>query len=210
MSIQSRRELERQEVRQKVLDAARALFVDKGYDAVTMRAIAENIDYSPTAIYVHFGDKEALLRELCASDFRALAKSLQRIAQIRDPLERIRKAGLAYVHFGTEHPNHYRLMFMTPRPTVPRAATKIQEGNPEEDSYAFLKSAVAEAIGAGLLLSQFEDPELVSQMIWTCLHGVVSLRIAKPDDEWVRWRPLDRLARGSLDALLRGILRGAG
>jgi len=192
-----------------VLESARQLFLTEGFEAVTVRRIAEKIDYSPMAIYVHFKDKEDLLRELCESDFRALAKSLRRIAHVIDPVERIRKAGLAYVRFAIEHPNHYRLMLMTPRPVVPRKATGIRQ-DPNEDAYAFLKATLTQAIESGLIRREYEDADLLSQMVWTCVHGVVSLRIAKPDDEWVRWRPLERLARASLDALLAGVLRGGG
>jgi len=62
MGIIERRERERKAVRKKILDAARELFVAEGYDAVTMRRIAETIEYSPTAIYFHFKDKETLIR----------------------------------------------------------------------------------------------------------------------------------------------------
>ena len=65
MGISERRERDRQAVRSKILDAARDLFAAEGYDAVTMRRIAEAIEYSPTTIYLHFKDKDALIRELC-------------------------------------------------------------------------------------------------------------------------------------------------
>ncbi len=65
-----RRERERQELRTRILDAARELFAEEGYDAVTMRKIADRIEYSPTAIYFHFRDKHALMRELVDARFR--------------------------------------------------------------------------------------------------------------------------------------------
>src|SRR5215468_8785389 len=85
-----RRERERQELRTRILDAARELFAEHGYDAVTMRGIAERIEYSPTAIYFHFKDKDALLRELCELDFAALAHEFRKIAKEKDPIERLR------------------------------------------------------------------------------------------------------------------------
>ena len=116
MGTTERREREKERVRGRILDAARELFARDGYDAVTMRKIAEAVEYSPTAIYLHFKDKESLVRELCIADFDSLARSFQRIAREPDPLERLRRAGLAYADFAVEHPNHYRLMFMTPHP----------------------------------------------------------------------------------------------
>src|SRR6516225_5821051 len=94
-----RRERERQELRTRILDAARELFAEQGYDAVTMRGIAERIEYSPTAIYFHFKDKEALLRELCDTDFATLALKFRNIASIADPIERLRQIGRVYTTF---------------------------------------------------------------------------------------------------------------
>src|ERR1700743_408836 len=102
MGTKERRERERAEVREKILEAARALFVSEGYEAVTMRKIAERIEYSPTAIYLHFKDKETVLRELCDTDFLALAKKFERIGRIADPIERLRKAAQAYTGFGLD------------------------------------------------------------------------------------------------------------
>src|SRR5215212_10572320 len=70
MGVKERRDRQREDVRTKIMDAARDLFVSEGYDAVSMRKIAEAIEYSPTAIYVHFTDKAALMQELCAHDFQ--------------------------------------------------------------------------------------------------------------------------------------------
>ena len=93
MGIKERRERERAEIREKILEAARELFVKEGYEAVTMRKIAQKIEYSATAIYFHFKDKEAVMRELCATDFRTLAKQLTRIAKLADPVERCAPPG---------------------------------------------------------------------------------------------------------------------
>src|SRR5258706_4035211 len=99
MGVRERREREREEVRTKILDAARELFATEGYEAVTMRKIAERIEYSATAIYQHFEDKETLLAELCRHDFRQFSTHFARAAAIEDPIERLRAAGLAYFDF---------------------------------------------------------------------------------------------------------------
>ncbi|HEY8369587.1 MAG TPA: helix-turn-helix domain-containing protein, partial [Thermodesulfobacteriota bacterium] len=61
MGTIERRERERAATRAKILDAARELFVSEGYDAVTMRRIADRIEYTAAALYRHFPDKRALL-----------------------------------------------------------------------------------------------------------------------------------------------------
>jgi AcrR family transcriptional regulator len=200
-----RREREREEIRTRILDAARELFVSEGVDAVTMRRIADRIEYSPTAIYFHFRDKDALLAELCDCDFRAFAHGFNVIAQIPDPLERLRAAGRAYVDFGLNHPSHYRLMFMTPKTTEP--ASTIAKGNPEEDAYAFLKGIVAELMAKGHFRDDLSDVDLAAQVIWSGVHGLVSLEIAKCKDEWVDWRPVEARAAIVIDMIIRGLMK---
>lgn len=210
MGTKERRERERQEVREKILEAARDLFASEGYEAVTMRKIADRIEYSPTAIYLHFKDKEAVVRELCELDFLALAQEFGGIAAIADPVERIRAAGLAYADFGVRHPNHYRLMFMTPHPHHADEETPIEKGNPDEDAYAFLLGAVGEAIAQGRFRPGAGDPELIAQTLWAAIHGVVSLQITKADDPWCEWQPLPDRTGAMMDLLLRGLLGGEG
>jgi AcrR family transcriptional regulator len=206
VGAKERRERERQGTRDKILDAARDLFISEGYDAVTMRKVAERVEYSPTAIYVHFKDKESLMRELCTLDFKALAEAFQKVAQIPDPIERLRATGRAYVEFATQHPNQYRLMFMTPRPEDFEPETS-HKGNIQQDAYAFLVSVVRDAMAKGGFRPEWTDPELLSQVLWAALHGLIALHLVGVKDKWVDWRPLDVAAPATLDALYRGVLR---
>jgi AcrR family transcriptional regulator len=199
-----RREREREEIRTRILDAARELFANEGVESVTMRRIADRIEYSPTAIYFHFKDKEALLAELCDCDFRAFAHEFIEISKIPDPVERLRAAGQAYVAFGLNHPSHYRLMFMTPKQTEPDMTAK---GNPEEDAYAFLKGIVAELMAANRFRDDITSVDLAVQVIWSVVHGLVSLEIAKCNDEWVEWRPIEERAGVVSEMLIRGLLK---
>ena len=206
MGPRERREREREEIRTLILDAARDLFLTEGYDAVTMRRIAERIEYSPTAIYFHFRDKDALIRELCDTDFRALAQQFTAIAAIADPIERLRATGLAYFDFATNFPNHYRLMFMTPHPPMDPEATNLTQGDPQEDAYAFLMQVVRGCIATGRVRDEYSDAELMSQTMWAGVHGVVSLQIAKCNDPWVQWHPIRTRVESMIDVLLRGML----
>lgn len=197
----------RQQARCAILDAARELFVERGVDAVTMREIARRIGYSPTAIYLHFKDKEALIRELCDTDFLTLAQELQAIGQIQDPIERLHQLGLGYVRFAVTHPNHYRLMFMTPQVRFDPDNSDIESGNPEQDAYAHLRTMVAEAHIAGRFRADLADPDLVAQTLWAGLHGVCSLEIAKKSDCWVDWRDFEKRVLLMQDVLMTGLLR---
>ncbi len=206
MGSSERRERERLKVRGKILDAARKLFIRQGYDAVTMRKIAQRIEYSPTAIYAHFQDKEALLRELCTEDFQMLANAFQQVAAIKDPIERLRETGRAYVDFAIRYPNHYRLMFMTPRP-ADFNPDESGKGDVQRDAYAFLVAVVEDAMAKGAFRKDWKDVELLAQVLWAGVHGVVALQLVGAKDKWVDWRPLDATAQAMLNALYRGVLR---
>ena len=206
MGPKERREREREEIRTRILDAARELFANEGVESVTMRRIADRIEYSPTAIYFHFRDKEALLAELCDCDFRAFAHEFVAIAQIADPVERLRAAGQAYVSFGLNNPSHYRLMFMTPKAAETNTLVK---GNPEEDAYAFLRLIVVELMQKGRFRDDLTDVDLAAQVIWSAVHGLVSLEIAKCKDEWVEWRPVQDRAKAVTDMIINGLLKEA-
>jgi AcrR family transcriptional regulator len=205
MGTRERRDREREEIRNKIIDAAREMFAAEGYDAVTMRRIADKIEYSPTAIYFHFKDKDALIREICDTDFARLAEQFGSVARIADPMERLRRVGQAYAEFGLSNPNHYRLMFMTPHPNFSSEDSQLQQGNPEEDAYAFLRQIIVEAIKQGRLRPDLKDPDLVSQTVWAAVHGVIALEIAKRMDAWLDWAPLKKRVTVMIDAIVRGI-----
>lgn len=100
MGTKERREHKKAGTREKILEAARELFISKGCDGVSMRQVAERIEYSPTAIYLHFADKEELFRELCYRDFKRLAQIFQNLGIYTDPIARLRQIGRAYIEFG--------------------------------------------------------------------------------------------------------------
>ncbi len=208
MGVKERREREKSETRDKILDAARELFVTEGYEGVSMRKVAEKIEYSPTAIYVHFADKNELFHELCREDFARLQQVMLSAQMPADPLERLRQIGRNYIEFGARYPNHYVFMFMTKHPVhEPDEEDREMMGNPEVDAYAFLKLSVQQAIDAGCFREELRDAELISQTLWASVHGVISLDIAKCKDPWVEWRPLQERAEMMLDVTLRGMLR---
>jgi AcrR family transcriptional regulator len=196
MGITERREREREEVRRKMLDAARDLFVTEGYERVTMRKIAEAIEYSPTAIYLHFEDKDDLVLALCREDFGRLLAAMQSQAPPADPIEWIRQLGRSYARFALENPNHYRFMFMTPL----RAGHKPEPTDPGHLSFGVLRAAVAKGIETGALRPG--DVDKVAQVMWSSVHGAVALLITLRPDCWPR-PPVNDLVEETIDAGLR-------
>jgi AcrR family transcriptional regulator len=200
-------ELERQQLRTLIIDAARELFVTKGVEAVTMREIAKRIDYSATSIYLHFTDKEELLRVICDTDFLALASSLKNIFQIANPIERLHSLGRGYAAFALTHPNHYRLMFMTKRTLCDPDKSSLQQNNAEQDAYFQLKSVVSDVHAAGYFRENLHDADLIAQTIWAGIHGVCSLQINMSEDKWINWSNISDRLQLMQEVMMRGLLR---
>jgi len=177
MGIVERRERERFEVRRMILEAARSLFASEGYERVTMRRIADSIEYSPTTIYHHFEDKDDLVKALCEEDFSQLLQALASVAPPSDPVEAIKELGRAYCRFGLEHPNQYRFMFMTPN--------KVDEPEPESpghQSFDVLRRLVETAQRAGRLRPGNADT--IAQVLWSSLHGAIALLTTLQPQHW--------------------------
>jgi AcrR family transcriptional regulator len=202
---------DRSGLRAAILAAARELFNDQGYEATTMRKIAEHIGYSATAIYRHFPDKHSILTELVHGDFAALGASFASAMAEPDPIERLTLLGRGYIDYGLRNPNHYRLMFMTRKAPVHHqdadACGPVTKGDPTSDAYAALVFTVREVIDKGLLREDLKDPEAVAQILWACLHGVVSLYLDHYQDEWVDWRPIRDLANETHRMVMIGLAR---
>ena len=198
MGITERREREREAVRRKILDAAREQFVTEGYDKVTMRGIADAIEYSPTTIYHHFEDKDDLVSCLCDEDFARLLGILKGQPPHIDPVEWIRQLGRAYAGFGLAHPNHYRFMFMTP--------AKFENGHELSESgqraFGLLLAAVQGAIARG----QFRkgDALPMAQVLWASLHGVVALLVTYRPEQF----PQGPAAPDLVDRVIENGIRG--
>lgn len=204
----ARRERQKAETRQAILDAARELFVSEGVEATTMRAIAAKISYTPTAIYHHFEDKDALILELCVADMRSLGSSLFKIGRIEDPVERVRKMGLAYADFALENPSQYRFMFMTllEHPKTDSAGNPISQ--PDEGSYEFLFQTVEEGIKDDRYREEFSDSHELAQMLWGGIHGILSLWLNRAaHDKKVPWRDPRETVKTLIEVMIRGSLR---
>jgi AcrR family transcriptional regulator len=194
-------------LRTLIIDAARELFVTRGVEAVTMREIAKRIDYSATSIYLHFADKEAVLRAICDTDFLALASSLKNIMQIPEPVERMMALGQGYSQFALTYPNHYRLMFMAARMPYDPESSSLQQNSAEQDAYFQLKTVVRDVHTAGGFREELEDVDLIAQTIWAGMHGVCSLEINMACDKWVNWTEISARLQLMQTILMRGLLR---
>ena len=201
MGTKQRREREKEALRQDILDAARELFVKEGYENVSMRRIAEKIEYSPTTIYLYFEDKASLLFAICEETFAKLAKRMEAITQQHDdPVVALKKGCRAYVEFGLKYPNHYRVTFIN-HPQLNVIPDKyLSEDSMGMRAFACLRSAVEKCIRQGIFHQT--DVEAVSQIMWAAGHGVTSLLITKPHFPWVNKNQLIDLM---LDSVIEGL-----
>jgi len=171
-----RREQQRDDLRRTILDAAAGLFLEHGYEALSMRQIAERIGYSATTIYRHYEDKDDLLFAIVQEGFLRFGTQLTKAAQRGggEPLARLQALGHAYVEFGLRNPVYYQLMFMQRFDFL--FESRAEEEAPMIDSFGVLQQAVEQAMGAGILRQG--DPVTTSTVIWAVMHGITSLAIA--------------------------------
>ncbi|MNS48849.1 HTH-type transcriptional repressor KstR2 [compost metagenome] len=186
--------------RAEILAAAERIFVEHGYEGATIRKIADEVGLSSTALYMHFADKSEMLHEICRGAFEALIASHQKILIEDEPPEaRLRRMIEAYIRFGFENPNAYRLTYLT-RPVEAREGAQTVAQETGFELFRSFVAVVEQAVAAGRMKG---DPTTLAQAIWACGHGIVSLRITKP---YFEWADRDELTRVTLDALFAGLL----
>ena len=181
MGVKERRAREKELLRQQILSAARELFVDEGYENVSMRKIANKIEYSPTTIYLHFKDKADLLDSVCQETLLNLLNTLEELKRdMSDPIETLRKSGKVYVEFGLKYPQDYKLTFVI-RPQFQKGLG-LQEGSVGEKVFNYLRTMVSECIRQKIFRQM--DVETTGQVLWAAVHGVTLLLIDFPDFPW--------------------------
>src|SRR3954447_9424850 len=116
MGIKERQERDREAVRRAILDAARELFVAVGFENVSIRKIAERIEYSPASIYSYFPSKDDIFFALAEEGFRLLGDPSkgdrrEHLAPL-EPLQRIRAVFWRVYEFSRQHPEYFALMFL--------------------------------------------------------------------------------------------------
>lgn len=203
LGVKERKLRQKKFLRQEILDAASELFVKEGYENVSMRRIADKIEYSPTTIYLYFHDKAELLEQVCQETFSRLTQHLRVILeQPGDPLERLRRGLIAYVHFGLENPHHYRATFMMPIPDSFDKAKYAMPDSPGLQAFDFLRRCVFDCISSGKLHPR--DPELASQTLWCGAHGVTSLLITHSMFPWVG---KEQVIESVVDTVIAGVAK---
>lgn len=198
MGISDRKEREKEEMRRRILDAAKRLFLELGFERTSIRSIAEEIEYSPTTIYLYFKDKNELLFALHREAFIEFGETFKNVAHIKDPFKRMTVLGSEYLKFAFENPELYELMFLL---KAPMETLEIKDEVWEEGLmvYSSLEALIEEC----KLHGYFKNAKTsdISMMVWATVHGLASLHLR---DRCKMFEPEERMARisGGLDSLI--------
>ncbi len=191
-----RRAQQKEDLRQAILAEASKILYEKGYEGFSLRQLAERIGYSATTIYLYFEDKDALLITLVEERFGKLLKATEEaMTTIKDPLERIRFFGDAYLEFGLSDPAFFRGVYLQRPDLLVRALGPERVSLNGHNN----KTTLQEAIDAGIIPPcNLED---VSNAMWAAIHGLVTLTVTIP-----KFSP--EQIQGMKEALTNLVLKG--
>lgn len=178
----SPRERRYQRTQKAILDAALAIVTKEGADKLSIRAIADRIDYSPAGLYEYYGSKEEIIGALCWEGHRTLKRYMQRVPFNMPPDEYMVEIGLAYISFAIQNPDYFMLIFTAPiaRPDhdIPGEQVPSEKMMAEDSSFPLLVNGVARAAEAGIIRLL---PELgileTAYAFWAIVHGAAMLRV---------------------------------
>lgn len=173
MGIVERKEREKQELRERILEAAVQVFAEEGYENTSIRSIAKRIEYSPATIYLYFKDKNELLFAIHEVGFELLLQAMQKVLGVANPLERLREIARTYIQFSIDYPEHYNLMFILMAPM--EVIEKKEPWNEGQNAFAFLEAVIQECMEQGLIKKA--DSKEWAFFNWAFVHGLVSLHL---------------------------------
>ena len=173
MGLVERKEREREEMRQRIMDAARHLFLEQGFEKTSIRGIAEAIEYSPATIYLYYKDKNELLFALHEEAFLKMMTELSQVVSVADPFERLVEMGHRYIKYAVENPELYDLMFIMTAP-METLACRDEIWEDGMKSFGLLKFVIEDCVRAGYFKADI-DSEIASLTIWSYMHGLVTI-----------------------------------
>ena len=206
MGIKERQERDREAVRRAILDAARELFVAEGFQNVSIRKIAERIEYSPAAIYGYFPSKDDIFFALAEEGFRLLGDP----ASVRDdpalkdapPIERVRAAFWRLYEFSREQPQYFALMFV--ERSVPRISREYERFAFAREGKQQILEQLRACIDAGDLPSSV-DPMIAMRAL---MVGVLGVALINLSERLLPGENADLLAADVLNLTLAGLRSG--
>ncbi len=175
--ITERKQREKLEMRALILNTAMKLFLQEGFQNVSIRRLADEIEYSPATIYLYFKDKDEILYALHNRGHEIYLEEQEKLAAIPDPLERLKKHADVYFEFAMNNPEIYDLMFILDRPPLKHDDTAVHCERMElaMRAYGNFRSTVEACIHLGYL--QTDNVDAATFGLWGLVHGMASLII---------------------------------
>jgi len=173
MGVAERKERHKEELKKEILQAAMALFKKNGYEAISIRNIAEKIEYSPATVYLYYKDKNEIIHALHREGFLMLIDYFRVLASVDHPFERLKAMGRAYIQFALQNPDVYDLIFVMKEP-IEHVSNCFEEWDEGDRAYDVLFQTVSECQAHGYFGGL--EPHGLSFMIWSTMHGLCSLR----------------------------------
>src|SRR5438105_4268623 len=204
MGIKERQERDREAVRRAILDAARELFVSEGFQNVSIRKIAERIEYSPAAIYGYFAGKDDIFFALAEEGFRLLCDGgrMPDEWQTLKPYEQVRRRFERLYEFSHEHPAYFALMFL--ERSVPRISKEYERFAFMREMRRQILSELQACIDEGDL-PKGREPAVAMRMLTVGLLGIAHLRMS---DRLAPGEDADSLAADVLNVAFAGLKSG--
>jgi AcrR family transcriptional regulator len=167
--------------KQAILDAAVEIISEDGPTALSMRTLADRIDYSAAGIYEYFGGKEEIIAAACEQGQGTLYESMAQADPTLPAADYLYEIGQAYIRFALDHPDYFLLMFTTaPQPnTQPAPSTAVEDAlHSKGSAYGILLHAIERGIEEGVMRVRpgFGRDEMV-YAAWSLVHGIAMLRV---------------------------------
>jgi AcrR family transcriptional regulator len=188
MGIAERKERDRVEMKERIIDVAIKMFVEDGYEKTSIRNIADKIEYSPATIYLYYKDKDELLYDVQAVAFEKLDRAFHENATAKDPFKRLEQITRTYIHFGKSNPELYDLMFIIRAPMNVVEDKELWSNG--HDCFGFVLECITACIEQNQI--RFTDPLIATLSVWSMAHGLVSLdlrcrfKVMQMDEEAVK------------------------
>lgn len=181
MDTAAERREQREDLRARIVEAARDIVGEHGLDALSMRALAVRIGYSPATIYLHFQDKDEILRGVMEEGFKRLDMTMRRelaaLPSGSSGLDRYATSGRAYAKFALENTGYFRAMFKMPRVAhMDMCPEPVDGGGPPAEARDHGVTMVRQAIEAGEMSAP--DAERAAVIGWAVMHGLTSLYLS--------------------------------
>ncbi|MBI2618770.1 MAG: FAD binding domain-containing protein [Ignavibacteriales bacterium] len=176
------------------------LFLEEGFENVTIRKISHHIEYSPSSIYLYFKDKNDIFYHLYEDAFEKLVAFQQQRELIAEPLERLRKHGRIYFDFALKYPEYYDLMFIMRKPTQHRSQEEVKQTTYQ--MLDLLRNDVQACLARNG--NRQSDAEATTLAIWSAWHGLAALLVRRRL-QWMGTDQVNTLIDKVLEMSLEGV-----